>query len=1166
MAKPIAPQKNLCQRQALRFLRPLREKIQRSAVHALREALFCAGLLGALMGPAQAATVVLSPSKDTWLNQANPNFNYGAATQLSASHPDASSGLAKTALLHFDLSVIPANQRITSARLRLKVSDGSRDTLLIRRMIDNDGWPEGAQSGAPAATLESSYNLRAAPATAWVAQSATQRPAYDASLFITVDTDYDNGARFDEDVTELIRPLHANQSAGNGLLINVSSADIFSFASRESANAADRPQLSVSYEPVESHHAWLFQETSWSGVSGEVKNSYTDRHGTALAGTSNSNATPPKAASRYASFDGRDDAIAVNKDASLDVSGSYTVMFWMRLPPQSNNAMVLDHGDNFSIELIKGALLFKYKNTAGQTRILTSVNDPVPNQWAHYALVRDAASNSYRAYISHEASKRYVEPYSLRCDGVAPNPADRPCFYNDTPRTNSGRELRLGNNAAGTEPYLGLLDDVRLYSRALSRGEVLADALRTPSGDGGTALAGFQISHDGTGANCTPEPITIKAIDSSGALLSDYTGTISLSTSTGHGSWAKDGAAGALSSGNNTGAASYSFVHGDRGIAVLSLANPHIERLSIQVSDGALREDPAFDPPLLFTPSSLRITANDSPTLPTQVAAKPFSGGPFRLEAIDGSCAALIDSASQSVELAIECLDPGSCTEPLRRNGAPLALNNAGTVSSYSAVNLAFSGGKADLGTLSFADVGLLKLHARASFDVNGTPLLLSGASAAFVVRPFAFDLEIPGNPAASSVNGNRFKRAGEAFSARLRAVAWQAGDDADNDGAADLNADLGNNPLTPAFGRHLSAPPTVLKHALIDPAGGAPGVLSGGGSVGLLNEPGALGSKTLTLSWSEVGIIGLQASLDNYLGGGQRTSGNAAHVGRFYPADFAITLTTQGACGSSSYAGLPALTAQPFSLSGSITARNLNGDTTRNYVGSYAKLGVGTLSLEDFEGPAPGNSPAEAGAATPNFMAARFSDGVSPLASLGPSYSFYGLRAPYSVGFEVTASDSDGVTGRSPRSAPLDFRVGRLRLDSVGGPYDQDLNVPLSADYFDGANWRSNPLDSCTDWNSSSSRLSDYRDNLEAGDTEASGGGRLSAGRAQPGVSLRAPGADNTGSARLHLDLTQTGNFLPWLRHDWDNDGSLDPGPSATINFGQYRGSDRVIYWKETQ
>ena len=55
----------------------------------------------------------------------------------------------------------------------------------------------------------------------------------------------------------------------------------------------------------------------------------------------------------------------------------------------------------------------------------------------------------------------------------------------------------------------------------------------------------------------------------------------------------------------------------------------------------------------------------------------------------------------------------------------------------------------------------------------------------------------------------------------------------------------------------------------------------------------------------------------------------------------------------------------------------------------------------------------------------------------------------------------------------------------------------------------------------------------------------------------LNAPGLNQYGSLRVEVIVPS------WLQFDWDGDGSVDL-PTATATFGRYRGSDRVIFWRE--
>ena len=123
-------------------------------------------------------------------------------------------------------------------------------------------------------------------------------------------------------------------------------------------------------------------------------------------------------------------------------------------------------------------------------------------------------------------------------------------------------------------------------------------------------------------------------------------------------------------------------------------------------------------------------------------------------------------------------------------------------------------------------------------------------------------------------------------------------------------------------------------------------------------------------------------------------------------------------------------------------------------------------------------------------------------------------------------------------------------------------------AEYYDGSNWSLNTEDSCTTYinTDASFDLTSYTNQLNNGETAISDptvatnilNGQSVLGS---GLEFTAPGDGNYGSVIINYDISSQ----PWLQFDWDGDNSIDT-PSATLNFGYYRGSDRVIYWKEVR
>lgn len=113
------------------------------------------------------------------------------------------------------------------------------------------------------------------------------------------------------------------------------------------------------------------------------------------------------------------------------------------------------------------------------------------------------------------------------------------------------------------------------------------------------AVDHFSISHDGSATTCDTENIVITRHDSTHAVDTAYTGTISLSTSTANGDWSLVSGSGFLTNSGN-GNATYTYVGADSGSVVLGLINTNEETLNIDVADGSDSEDSSEDADLPF--------------------------------------------------------------------------------------------------------------------------------------------------------------------------------------------------------------------------------------------------------------------------------------------------------------------------------------------------------------------------------------------------------------------------------------------------------------------------------------------------------------------------------------------------------------------------------------
>lgn len=187
------------------------------------------------------------------------------------------------------------------------------------------------------------------------------------------------------------------------------------------------------------------------------------------------------------------------------------------------------------------------------------------------------------------------------------------------------------------------------------------------------------------------------------------------------------------------------------------------------------------------------------------------------------------------------------------------------------------------------------------------------------------------------------------------------------------------------------------------------------------------------------------------------------------------------------------------------------------------------------------------------------------------------------------------------------EYRYGRLLVDNAYGPETEPLGIPLRLEYYSDTRFLTNTEDSCTAlvFDLASPALSyiptSYEAPLVDGDTEIEQGApgdvtvtvyqgqtnRLADGDNddendpdRPFITS-APLLEHTGRVMVEFDLSDLlGESLPtrldFLRYDWRGDagevndydeipdGDYTDNPRGVVEFGSYRGHDRVINWQE--
>lgn len=690
--------------------------------------------------------------------------------------------------------------------------------------------------------------------------------------------------------------------------------------------------------------------------------------------------------------------------------------------------------------------------------------------------------------------------------------------------------------------------------------------------NGSATIDSFNISSASTAVNCLPTAITIQVLDASGALIPDYEGTITLSTDTSHGDWSTDGTAnGVLDNGTaDDGAATYGMLASDLGEVTLYFKNTHPETTQVTFESEGVVGNVSID----FTAFGFVFS-----TIPTQVSGQ--TSGNISLSAVEtdlvtGACQALLIN-NQTVDMAVECLSPNNCgtaTDTVASSNVP--TNPISNVTSYNGVSLNFGDASSYSATLTntYSDAGSIRLWARYELlDANGssTGNFISGSSNGFVNTPAGFCIEsseanwsctTPGLTASCTA----FKQAGDNFNLVVTAKDYNGG-----------STDFCSNNTTVNFSNTVD-----VSHNLISPT-----TLNGGqaGSFSATNVSLVSGTSSTVVNLSEMGVFTVSAGGNTYLGA-TLPENDSDNIGRFYPKDFNIVSTT-AASYNNGYAAFTYIGQVDgigdgvidYAVSPTFTfvARGFNDQVLNNYLTPFNSVPVLSVSAS--------STTLGADSITPLSVTGNYASGTisGPDVSDQFTYTFNSsdhfvfnrdansMVGEFSNNIRHTLTDFiepiDGVTFSSGSDNTVingsggPIRYGRLNLLNAYGPETESLPQIIRSEYFDGSNFITNNLDSDTSYNVTSIgtinviNVGDASNPLLDTDSTASGFGQLGSGEAIFNWTPTLGGRYGTYRFPFTVDA--------WLQFDWDGNGSQDD-PSGEVTFGQYRGHDRVIYWKE--
>jgi MSHA biogenesis protein MshQ len=679
----------------------------------------------------------------------------------------------------------------------------------------------------------------------------------------------------------------------------------------------------------------------------------------------------------------------------------------------------------------------------------------------------------------------------------------------------------------------GIIDEFYVYAIDVSGPQIQADMNLTRATC--TTLDHFHIIHNGN-ATCGVANVTIEAHDLNHVLFSLSGTTMSVSTSTGHGSWS---AVTAINPVVNTagGTATYTFANESR--VVFALTDPYTETVNINVASGNITEHsfvaascsaPDYtygtvcDADLVFGPcvSSFECVANGlaynnlvaNPSarnpLYTQLAATAFSVDVLALDAAGNRVTSYAADADKTVTVELVTGSGATaCASRTSRAATTLTFTKTGQPTDQGRKTVGF--------TVANAYPDLL---CRVT-DANMTPNVVACSSDHFAIRPKTFTV--------TAALGGATLKAGHDFTLTAASgvtAAYQGAPTLDTTKLRDHNAAPAGT-LTGSFaaGDGAKAVGTFQYHDVGTIALLADAVTDTGFTA--VDQPSdcVVGSTSNTPTGGQYGCsIGSLA---------------AGPFGRFYPDHFTYTTTLTPACNGFTYMDQPKL-----GINLQLAAKSLNEATTLRYTSGYGFLGTFAI-VGDNAGAAVAVSrltpalPAFAWSAG-TYAVSSATTGFARNAAPDGTYENFALKANI-----LTEPDGVAIAGTNLSNTSR-IRFGRLRLSNVYG-YASPLQMPVEAQYWSGNSWVKNGDDNCTALANGNLLMSPAGWTRTAPGTLAGGAGIVSLIPTGAGtISLCADlGADNG------VACAATSAGLPWLQSRWPGGAQYNNDPGAIATFG---------------
>jgi hypothetical protein len=706
------------------------------------------------------------------------------------------------------------------------------------------------------------------------------------------------------------------------------------------------------------------------------------------------------------------------------------------------------------------------------------------------------------------------------------------------------------------------------------------------------AIHHYEIAHDGQGLTCDDESVLIKAcLDESCSELSTKSVTLD---------FLADGAV--ISSLSFIGSTDVIFNHSVKETLTFSLDNTTIAADNPLVCDDS--NNTSCD--MIFTNAGFRFLYGDDETLTigNQTSGMPFDET-IKLQAVksvdgvDGFVCSGLFNVDDDIDVGLsqQNMSPDGTTGlSFKINGAGDSGTSIGKYSidnpNYTNIKLNFDAqSKAIIPMPVYLDAGQIRLYAK--YNLDGVSL--EGNSNDFWVSPA--ELVVSATSGISDLNGaaatdTTTHVAGESFTLTVSALN-SLGDITPNYTTETIQLKLERT--GPTLEDSVDGRLTYASDASLATATGTSTVFE---SV-TLNDFSSGQAVYDAAQYSEVGLLNLDLRDSNYGNADIVIDATAIDIGRFIPHHFIQTVAEEGAF----MADCNTATATSFAYSGqkdvnnkgtisyvinpvlAITAYNKQNVITENYSNAYMKLSAANVSIT-----APTVDQKTIGdndvillltanmnegilsqndlTALPDALPNASGNGVLHY-QFSNSDNFYYNRdantqvAPFisEINFSTASiTDADGVTVETTVDASpegVEIRFGRLVLQNSFGPETSDLPQPMQIEYFTDDGFIVSSDNNCVSYDSTNIILDTTLTTRALPEHPAATTGNFLEGKTRT-IKLAAPGAGNQGKIGVSY------NASDWLKYDWSDDGLYEDNPSAVASFGQFRGNDRIISWKE--